>query len=210
MPSNRHFFLGIGVMVSLSGVLVATYLQMRGPATTPPLAPYQPLQGETPLLVQLEPPAEEVKLEEDGIGDEVRGESGWVASGNPDSIPLLIRYLKSQEELVQLAALKELAAMGSEAKGAVPALVGALQDPKASIRVEAAVTLIHLNVQARAAVRALTTELKSANAGSRARAATAVKQLVNPPPEEFSCWGPGPPPRIARPWVSRAVEQAIK
>src|SRR5208282_3517978 len=101
---------------------------------------------EPPGLVQLEAPSEEVNLAGDrDIAEEV-DESGWVSPGNPDSIPLLIRYLKSEEEIVQVAALAEFAGMGAKAKKAVPAIVEALQDQKGSIRVEAALTLIHMNV----------------------------------------------------------------
>ena len=113
---------------------------------------------------------------------------------------------------MQLAALAEFAGMGAKAKKAVPVVVESLQDTKSSIRVKAAVTLIHLNVQAKAAVSALARELRSEDPESRAHAAGAIDQLVNPPPEFLgsSCWGPDPPPRVARPWLRKAVEIAIK
>jgi HEAT repeat protein len=124
----------------------------------------------------------------------------------------LIRYLKSQEELVQRAALAEFAGMGATAKKAVPAIVEALHDPKSSIRMQAAVTLIHMDVQAKLAAGALAKELQSDDPAARARAAGAIDQLVTPPPEVLgsSCWGPDPPPRIARPWVRKAVALALK
>jgi hypothetical protein len=165
-----------------------------------------------PSLVQLEPPFEEVKLDGNDPVAEVPDESGWVGPGNPDSIPLLIRYLKSRDELVQHAALAEFAGMGAKAKTAVPSVVEALQDSKSSIRVEAAVTLIHMNVQAKAAISALVKELRSEDAAARAGATGAIDELVNPPPEVLgtNCWGPDPPPRIARPWVRKLIEQAMK
>jgi len=208
--SYRSFLLGIGAVVLLTGAVVTMYWHMRSPSTTAPVNPSPPLQEEPPALVQLEAPSEEVDLNGGHNFAEEGDESGWVDSGDPASIPLLIRYLKSQDELVQLAALDEFAGMGAKAKKAAAAVVQALQDPKSSIRVEAAVTLIHMNVQAKAAVKALVKELRSEDAESRAGAASAIDKLVNPPPENLgtNCWGPDPPPRIARPWVRKAVEQA--
>jgi hypothetical protein len=67
-----------------------------------------------------------------------------------------------------------------------------------------------MNVQARAAVSTLATELRSKDAAARTRAEGAIEDLVNPPEVlGTSCWGPDPPPRIARPWVKKAVEQAL-
>jgi hypothetical protein len=162
-------------------------------------------------LVRHEPPPEEVPVAGKGLVAEAPDESGWIESGNPTSIPLLIRYLKSQDEIVQRGALAEFAGMGEKARKAAPAVVEVLKDPKSSIRVEAAVTLIHMNVQARAAVRTLAKELRSEDAAARRRAAKAIEELVNPPEVlGTSCWGPDPPPRIARPWVRKAVAQAMK
>jgi hypothetical protein len=210
--SYRSFLLGIGAVVLLTGAAVTMCWRIRSPSTTASVDPSPPPQGEPPALVQLEAPSEEVDLNGGHNFAEEGDESGWVDSGDPASIPLLIRYLKSQDELVQLAALDEFAGMGAKAKKAAAAVVQALQDPKSSIRVEAAVTLIHMNVQAKAAVKALAKELRSEDAESRARAAGAIDKLVNPPLEDLgiSCWGPNPPPRIARPWVTKAVEQDIR
>ncbi len=211
IDSNRRLLLGIGAMVLLTAPVGTMYWHMQSPSKTAPVEPSQPLQEGPAGLVQLEAPSEEVNLDGDRILTEDGDESGWVASGNPESIPLLVRYLKSQDEIVQLAALAEFAGMGAKAKKAVPAVVEALQDPKSSIRVAAAATLIHMNLQAKAAVRALAKELLSEDAESRARAAGAIDQLVNPPRVlGSSCWGPDPPPQIERPWVRKAVEQAIK
>lgn len=209
--SHRRVLLGIVFVTSLFGVLIALSGQSREASTTPPVDPSPPQPEDTSIVVQLELPSEEVPLDGEGIIDEEIDESAWVHSGNPDRIPLLVRYLKSDEEIGQLAALAEFAGMGAKAKKAVPAIVEALQDPKSSIRLQAAVTLIHMNVQAKAAIRTLAAELRSEEEAARKAAAHAIDMLVNSP-EIFgtSCWGPDPPPRIARPWVRKAVEQAIK
>jgi HEAT repeat protein len=160
--------------------------------------------------VQLEAPLDEVDLESAPALAEEKDGSGWIDSGDPASIPLLIRYLRTHDELAQLGALAEFAGMGAKAKKAVPAIVLALQDPKSTIRVAAAVTLIQMNIQTKTAIKALAKELRSADAKLREPAAGAVDQLVNPPPEmNFSCWGPDPPPLIARPWVRKAIQQAL-
>lgn len=177
-------------------------------------ARFRPL--ETPLeeledpsvSVQWEEPHEAIDEEEVRLKQGV--ESAWVESGSSDSMPLLIRYLRSQEEIIQLAALAEFAGMAARAKPAVPAILDALNDPKSSIRVEAAATLIHMNVQSQAAVRALRKELKAKEATARAHAAWAIGQLVKP--SELlgtSCWGPDPPPRVARPWVGKRTLAAL-
>jgi HEAT repeat protein len=207
--SYQRALFGTLVMMSLMGILIALCFQMGGPSTWL-VVQFSPRQGDDPAAVQLEPPSEEVNLDGDGIVPEEVDESGWVEPGNPDSIPLLIRYLKRENEIVQLSALEEFAGMGLKARKAVPAIVEALQDPKSSIRVNAAVTLIQMNVQARAASSALAKELLSDDATARTRATDAIDQLVNPPEVlGTSCWGPDPPPRIARPWVRKAVEQAV-
>src|SRR5262249_3289837 len=150
--SFRRLLLGIVVMVLLTGAVVTMYWYVWAPSTPAPPDPSQPLEASA--LVQLEAPPDEVDLHRDAVLAKDGGESEWVESGNPESVPPLIQYLKSQEELVQLAALAEFAGMGVKAKKAVPAVVEALEDPKGSIRVKAAVTLIQMNGQAKAAVRA--------------------------------------------------------
>ncbi len=201
----------LGILLSLMGVLIAMPWQRRGASTTAPVDPAPPKGEDTSLVVQLEPPSEEVPLDGEDIIDEGIDESGWIHSGNADSIPLLVRYLKSQDEVTQLAALAEFAGMGTRAKKAVPAIAEALQNAKSSIRSQAAVTLIQMNVQTKAAIRTLATELRSEDGAALKAAANAIDKLVNPPEVlGTSCWGPDPPPRIARPWVRKAVEQAIK
>jgi hypothetical protein len=87
-----------------------------------------------PGLSQLEAPSEVVNLDGGPIFAKEVDETGWVASGNSDSIPLLVRYLKSQDKMAQRGALAEFAGMGAKAKKAVPAIVEALQDENSSIR----------------------------------------------------------------------------
>jgi hypothetical protein len=192
--------------VSLFGVLA---FLPAPPATTRTSPPPGALEGPA-VPVQLQGPPEEVQLG----GKEVPAEEGpgpeWVASGNPESVPLLIRYLRDKEEVVQLAALKELASMGAEARPAVPTILDALKDPKSSVRLEAAATLIHLNVESKAAVRALTEELQAEEGAARAHAASVIGRLVRPPEIlGVSCWGPSPPPRVARPWVGQRTLPAL-
>jgi hypothetical protein len=207
IDARLRVLLTIEVLVLLGGAWVTICYLMY----TLPLVPSQPPQEEGLALMQLEAPPEEVALDGDAVLPEQGVVPEWVAHGKPESIPLLIRYLRDEDEVVQLAALAELAAMDTKAKRAVPAMVEALQDPKSSIRVQAAVTLIQMNVQARTAIRALAKELQSQDAAARAQAFAAVEALVDPPEIlDYSCWGPGPPPRIARPWVRAAVAQAMK
>jgi hypothetical protein len=193
----------IGSMALLLGTVGTVSWHLGVPSRSP---------GTTPALVLLETGPGEFDLDRERLVAEEVCESEWIESGNPESIPVLLRHLKNPDELVQLAALAEFAGMGTRARRAAPAIVEALQDPKGSIRVEAAVTLIHMNVQTRAAVRALAKELRSKGPVARARAASAIEKLVDPPPEVFgsSCWGPDPPSRIARPWLRKAVAEAGK
>jgi HEAT repeat protein len=168
----------------------------RGPLDLPP----DPLEA-LAARIRLEQPPEAFQIDEEVPGQEDPVPE-WVVSGSPESIPLLIRYLQDQEEIGQLAALAELASMGPRARRGVPAILEALKDPKSSIRLEAARTLLLLNVRVNAAIRALLEELKAGNATARARAASVIADLVAPPQVIcVSCWGPDPPPRIARPWV---------
>lgn len=160
------------------------------------------------ISVQLEEPRAAIPEEADGARQGAEPE--WVDSGNPDSIPLLIRYLRGHEEIIQLAALAEFAGMGPKAKRAAPAILDALSDPKSSIRVEAAATLIHMNVESQAAIRALRKELKAEDAAAREHAALTIGELIKPPERNFiSCWGPDPPPRVARPWLGKRILPAL-
>jgi HEAT repeat protein len=166
-----------------------------------------PEPGEGPPEL-IEPGADELRVEE-APGEEA-AQPGWVAHGDPASIPLLIRYLKDEDEVVKLAALAECASLGPKAKRAVPVILGALRDPKSTIRVEAATTLIHMNARMEEAVRALTKELTAQDARARARAAAAIGDLAAPPEWIFiSCWGPDPPPHVVRPWVGKRALPAL-
>ena len=137
-------------------------------------------------------------------------EGQWIESGNPENIPLLIHYLRGQEEVAQSMALVEFAGMSAKARPAAHAVLDALHDSKGSIRVEAATTLIHLHCGTDAAVRELTEELEAEDATDRVRAAEAIGQLVAPPLDYgASDWGPDPPPRIARPWVGKRTLPAL-
>jgi HEAT repeat protein len=184
-----------------SGLFV---LMLLLPSTSDParLAPPNEPLDEFSASVQLEAPRESVL--EEVIPAERAAESEWVESGNSANIPLLIRYLGSSDEIAQGMALAEFAGMGPKAKPAVPAILAALSDPKCLIRVEAAATLIHMDVQSKAAIRALRKELKAEDAAARAHAVWTIGQLVNPPPPLCTgCWGPDPPPWVARPWVGK-------
>jgi HEAT repeat protein len=162
------------------------------------------------IPVQWEQPPEGGQLGGEEVPAIFGPEPEWVESGNPASLPLLVRYLRSEEEITQLAALAEFAGLGAKARSAVLAILQALRDPKGSIRVEAAMTLISLNARTEAAIRALIAELKAEDANDRARAARAIGKLVDPPDEfVISCWGPDPPPRIARPWVGKRALSAL-
>src|SRR5262249_35066449 len=49
-------------------------------------------------------------------------------------------------------------------------------------------------------------ELKTSNGADRAYTAATIGQLVDPPEDLGThCWGPGPPPRVARPWVGQRL-----
>jgi HEAT repeat protein len=189
------------------------YWHFHGPSRSPEnlLGSLQVPADEDPACVQLEEPPEAVEPPVNEVRAGAGWKSGWVESGNPESIPLLIRYLRGQEEVVQLAALAEFAGMSARARGAVPAILAALNDSKSSIRVEAAATLIRMNVRSKAALGALTAELNAEEATSRARAAQALGDLIDPPAVDLgtNCWGPSPPPRIARPWVGKLALPAL-
>jgi hypothetical protein len=190
----------LGVLLGMGAIgSVCWWLWPRDHPTPEPPSRYRT----PPDAVQLEAPTDEVDLTVVALPPE--GEEAWIASGDPEGLPVLVRHLRSGEEIVQLAALAELAGMGRPARKAGPAIVGALRDPKGAVRVRAAMTLIQLDVQARAAIAALREELVSQDAADRARAGSAIEDLADPPEHlGTSCWGPDPLPRIARPWVRRA------
>jgi hypothetical protein len=206
------FLVAVAAAALLMGGVGLGYFYARHPPTEPNLlvGPVQVPPGEDPARVQLDPPAEVIEADGKDIPlGEVR-DGDWIESGKPENIPLLIRYLKEEQEITQRVALAELAGMGPSAKIAVPAIVGALNDPKVSIRLQAATTLIQMNVQSKVAVEALTKELKADDAASRARAAQAIADLIDPPEDLGThCWGPDPPPRIARPWVGHLALTAL-
>jgi hypothetical protein len=161
----------------------------------------------TLVTVQYQEPPEAPLPDQTAVPAAGGAESEWVTSGSPESIPLLIRYLQGQTHArVKSAALAEFAAMGAQARPAVPAILAALQDPESRIRVKAAATLIHMDVQSKAAIRTLKEELNAPAAADRAYAAGTIGQLVDPPEElGTSCWGPDPPPQVARPWVGKRL-----
>ena len=197
------------LVILYSGVFVLLLLLSPSTAdTTRSALPERP-RNERSATVQLEEPREAVREEVIQVGG--GGESEWVVSVSSDSIPLLIRYLRSPNEIVQRAALAEFASMGPKAKSAAPAILAALNDSKSSIRVEAAATLIHMNTQSQAALRTLRKELKAEDATAREYAARTIGELVKPPDflGVISCWGPDPPPPVARPWVGKRTLPAL-
>jgi hypothetical protein len=209
--SSQALLIAVAAVAPLVGAVALAHLFARHSSTEATLAgPLQVPPGEDPVAVQLDPPSEVIEPDgkETPFG-EVR-EGDWIESGRPENIPLLIRYLKHEQEMIRSTALAEFAGMGPSAKSAVPAIVEALDDPTVYIRLQAATTLIQMNVQSKVAVGALTKELKADGAASRARAAQAIADLIDPP-EDLSthCWGPSPPPRVARPWVGRLVLPAL-
>jgi hypothetical protein len=195
--------------------LTVLYVGLFALALFFPSAPHSARPPSPPDLpegmpVQWEEPPDMVRGDEDERRAGDGPETEWVVSGRRESIPLLVRYLKGQEEIVQLAALAEFAGMGAKARSAVPVVLEALHDPRCSIRLEAAATLIHLHAQKDVAVRALVDELKAKDAGDRVRAAGTIGRLVRPLAAlGTSCWGPDPPPQIARPWVGRRTLPAL-
>jgi HEAT repeat protein len=162
-----------------------------------------------PGLVQWEEPTDTLRLDELVMPAAARAEGGWIESGKPEHLPELVRYLRSREVVVQCAALSEFAGMGRKAWPAVPAILDALRDPKAVIRLEAAATLIHMNVRTASAVRVLKADLRAKEAATRADAAGTIGRLIEPGPLGTSCWGPGPPPQVARPWLGKRTLPAL-
>jgi len=201
---NRSITIKLLAMVLVAclagGVL---FLISRDSHNPPPPEPAPQLAGDLPAAIQWDEPADSVP--DNGQEPPLEGgaETDWIESGSVASIPLLIRHLKDDDELVQLAALQEFAGMGAKARRAAPAILEALKCPKGRVRIEAAVTLIQMDLQSSAAISALIGELRGEDADVRARAAAAIAELIDPPAPFFSCWGPDPPPQIARPWVGR-------
>src|SRR5262245_30313247 len=107
--------------------------------------------SQTSVPVQLHEPPEVPLPDQPAIPAPPGAEYGWVTSGDPESIPVLIRWLQGHPDArCKAAALAEFAAMGDQATPAVHAVLAALQDPESSIRVQAAATLIHMDVQSKA------------------------------------------------------------
>jgi hypothetical protein len=210
--SQRFYFALLAAILLAAGIaLICTHSRNPSTLVMGPREPVEDSLEDAPDLVQFKEPPDEPEAGriEIQVGD--ADESGWVDSGNPESIPLLIRYLKSPEEVVQRAALAEFAGMGAKAKTAVPAILEVLNDADSSIRVDAAAALIHMNSQIKVAVRALLKELKAENAAIRAHAAKVIGELVYPAPDLGThCWGPDPPPRIARFWLGKSAEHALE
>ena len=194
-----------------TAVLLTFYFGDFTPRKRHVLGPLKVPEGVDPAIVQLEPPPEPPALVVDPVQNGKVDESGWVRPGNPGSIPLLIQYLKGQEEVSQRAALANFAAMGTEARGAVPAIREVLNHPKSTMRLQAVVTLAQMDVQSEAVVEVLLKELRSKETQSRINAAQTIAALMNPPMVyDRSCWGSsGEPPRILRPWVGRATFDAL-
>jgi HEAT repeat protein len=93
---------------------------------------------------------------------------------------------------------------------AVPAILDLVRDQDPGLRLMAAATLIEMNVQTRTAVGAFTEELRAKEAARRARAARMLGNLIEAEPIYGSfCWGPGPPPPVARPWLGKRVLPAL-
>ena len=194
--SNSFRLAVAGVVFAVVAVSITVYFRATS-TNAALLGPLKVPEGEDPALVQLEDPPESP----DPGGDEIRLD---------EVDPEFVRYLRSHDEVVQCAALAEFAGMGAKARGAVPTILETLNDPKSTIRVEAAATLIRMDVQTKAAVRALVKELKADDAPSRVCAARTIGELVDPPPANgTNCWGPDPPPRMARPWVGKSTLPAL-
>jgi hypothetical protein len=210
--SARTFLLAVAAVALLIGGVALGYFYARHPSTeaNPLVGPLQVPPGEDPASVQLAPPSEVIEPDGKEVPLGAVREGDWIESGDPKNVPLLIRYLKDEEEMMRSVALTEFAGMGPKAKNAVPAIVRALDDPTVAIRLQAATTLIQMDVRSKVAVGALTKELTAVEATSRGRAAQAIAYLVDPPEDHSThCWGPSPPPRIARPWVGQLALPAL-
>jgi HEAT repeat protein len=130
-------------------------------------------------------------------------EDEWV-SYDDAGVKVLVRYLKQEkDEMVLLMSLDTLARMEAKAKPAVPAIVETLKHPRWRIRLEAARTLIDVGAETEVAFRTLTEVLKDRDPTARARSALLIGEIVNPPFEWPSCWGPGPRPSTPRPALGK-------
>jgi HEAT repeat protein len=130
-------------------------------------------------------------------------EGEWVTYDEA-GVKVLIAYLRHEkEELVLRMSLDTLARMGAKAKAAVPAIVETLKHPDWRIKLEAARTLFDVGAETEAALRTLTEALKAKDAKVRSRSAGLIGEMVNPPFEWPSCWGPGPRPRTPRPSLGK-------
>lgn len=219
--SRRLFPLIVGAAALISaGAVIKVWYWVGSSRESTPSADLMrlPSEAEAPSNLQVPKEAEPVEVQfvapadlfkPNGDDIPIGDGSGWVVPGDPKSIALLICYLRDEDEVCQSVALMSLGGMGTKAMSAVPAIVETLNDPKISIRIEAATTLIEMNMQLKTAIMALMKELKAEAASSRAIAARAIERLVDPPVYHASCWGPDPPPRIARPWVGDQLSHAL-
>ncbi len=125
-------FIGAAVLLLASGA-VLLYFCAPKPSTkaTAFFGPLQVPADEDPACVQLAEPSEVIEPDGRDIQLGEGREDDWVESGNPKSIPVLIRYLKDDQERIRGMALAEFAGMGPKAKIAVPAIVRTLVDSKA-------------------------------------------------------------------------------
>jgi HEAT repeat protein len=130
-------------------------------------------------------------------------EGEWVTYDEA-GVKVLIRYLKEEKESIVLrVSLDTLSRLGTKAKPAVPAIVEMLKHPEWSIKLEAARTLIDIDAETKVAVQTLTDAFQAKDAKVRAHAAGMIGEIVNPPFEWPSCWGPGPRPRTPRPAIGK-------
>ena len=129
-------------------------------------------------------------------------EPGWVTYDDA-GLKVLIRYLKEKEEIVLRMSLDTLARMGTKANPAASVIVEMLKHPDWQIKMEATRTLFDIDSETEAAFRVLTAALKDRDAKVRTSAAAMIADIVNPPQEWPSCWGPGPRPQTPRPAVGK-------
>jgi hypothetical protein len=163
-----------------------------------------------PAIVQWEEPIDMLQFDKVKMPQEDGPPGGWIDRHNPGSVPRLVRYLRSGEQVVQEAALLELAGMGRTAWAAVPAILDTLHDPNSEVRLMAAATLIEMSVRTRTAVGFLMEELRAREAARREMACRQIGALIETPELlGASCWGPDPPPPVARPWLGKWTLAAL-
>jgi HEAT repeat protein len=131
----------------------------------------------------------------------------WIGPGD-ESIPVLMRYLRSQDKFAIRMALHDFATRGPKAKPAIPTIRALAKHPDTAIRIEAAWTLIDLNEEPDIALKTVTEAAKAKEASTRAYAAKALGEIVSPP-FVICCWGPGPRPMTPRPAMAKQVEPAL-